>query len=207
MRQGICRNLITWVLMTVLCSASVFAQADKAILYPGHNVTLNRNSIQTSSAVMSGDTIQTGSDPAQLTGHDLIAQIEKSTTVQYGDVLLLSCGAVIVSSARHAVQASDTRVTPVGGTAKFEMINRDGKLTINVQSGSVRVSSDETTMLAAGQSTQRDSEGCPVAAILKPAPAAAGGRGKWIALAGVGGGAAAAGIFIADRKPTSPSKP
>jgi ferric-dicitrate binding protein FerR (iron transport regulator) len=128
--------------------------------------------------------------------------------VQYGDVLLLSCGAVIVSSAGHAVQASDTRVTPVGGPAKFEMINRDGKLKINVQSGTVRVSSDQTTMLSAGQSTERDSEGCPLAAILlKSTPAAAGGRGKWIALVAAGGGAAAAGIFIAGRKPTSPSGP
>lgn len=205
--QGMCRILVAWILVVVLSSASVFAQADRAILYPGHDVTLNKNSIQTSSAVFSGDTIQTGSDPAQLTGHDLIAQVEKSTTVQYGDVLLLSCGAVIVNSAGHAVQASDTRVTPVGGTAKFEMINRDGKLKINVESGTVRVSNDQTTTLTAGQSTERDSEGCPLAAILKPAPAAAGGRGKWIALVGAGGGAAAAGIFIAGRKPASPSGP
>jgi hypothetical protein len=205
--QGICRTLIAWILVVVFSSASVFAQVDRAILYPGHDVRLNGNSIQTSSAVMSGDSIETGSDPAQLTGHDLIAQVEKSTTVQYGDVLLLSCGAVVVSSAGHAVQASDTRVTPIGTTAKFRVVNRDAKLTISVESGTVRVSSDETTTLSAGQSTERASEGCPVAAYLKPAPAAAGGRGKWIALVAGGGGAAAAAIIIDGRKPASPSGP
>jgi hypothetical protein len=205
--QGICRTLMAWVLVFVLSPASLLAQADRAILYPGHGVTLNGNSLQTSSAVMSGDSIQTASDSAQLTGHDLIAQVEPSTTVQYGDVLLLSCGGVIVSSAGHAVQSSDTRATPVGGAARFEMVNRDGKLKINVQAGTVRVTNDQTTTLSAGQSSERDSEGCPLPGYLKPAPAAAGGKGKWIILMGAGGGAAAAGVFIGERKSASPSRP
>jgi hypothetical protein len=204
--QGLCRTLIVWILVVLLLPAGAFAQADRAILYPGHDVRLNGNGLQTSSAVMSGDMIETGSDPAQLTGHDLIAKVEDHTTVQYGDVLLLSCGAVVASGGSHAVQASDTRVTPIGGAAKFRIVNRDAKLTISVESGTVRVSSDETTTLSAGQSTERTSEGCPVAAYLKAPPAASGGK-KWVALVVAGGGAAAAGIIIGERKPTSPSAP
>ncbi len=46
--QGICRILIAWILVLVLSPVSLLAQIDRAILYPGHGVTLNGNSLQTS---------------------------------------------------------------------------------------------------------------------------------------------------------------
>ncbi len=206
--QGMCRNLVTLLVMASILSTTVFAQADKAIIYPGQGVKLNGNGIQTSSAVMPGDTVQTGSATAQLTGKGLIAQVEPDSTLQYGDVMILSCGGVTVSSDANAVQASDTRVSPMNGNAKFQMLNRGGKLTINVQSGTVRVSSDQVATLTAGQSTELPSaDGCPVLAAGKPLAAASTGKGKWIVLGGAAAGAVTAGILLSDRKPSSPSEP
>ncbi len=206
--QGMCRNLLTLLLMIALLSTTAFPQADKAILYPGQGVTLNGNGIQTSSAVLSGDKVQTASASAQLTGKGLIAQVEPDSTVQYGDVMILSCGGVVVSSDANAVQASDTRVTPVNGNAKFHMVNRGGKLIVEVQSGTVRVSGDQVSMLTAGQSTELPSaDGCPVLAQGNPAPAARSGKGKWLVLGGVAGGGAAAAILLSGRKPASPAEP
>lgn len=206
--QGMCRNLLTLLLIIAMLSTTAFSQADKAILYPGQGVTLNGNGIQTSSAVLSGDKVQTASAGAQLTGKGLIAQVDPESTIQYGDVMILSCGGVTVSSDGNAVQASDTRVTPVNGNAKFQMVNRGGKLTVNVESGTVRVSGDQVTMLTAGQSTELPSaDGCPVVAQGNPAPAAKSGKGKWILIGGAAGGATAAAILLSGRKPTSPAEP
>ncbi len=209
--QGKCRNLSAWVLVIVLSSASVFAQADKVMLYPGPDVRLNGGSLKASSAVMSGDKVETGTNGAQLTGHDLMLQVDPGTSLLYGDVLLLSCGGLLVSSAWHPVQASDTLVSPLGGMAKFTLVNRGGKLTISVQSGTVTVSNEQTTTLSAGQSIERKSAECPVAGAAtkttKPSSAALGGNGKWIALAAAGGTATAVGVYFAERKPASPSAP
>ena len=205
--QGICRSCVALFLIAGVFSATVFAQADKAILYPGQGITLNGSAIQTSSAVVSGDTIATGNGSGQLTAHGLVAQIHPNSSLQYGDVIILNCGGVIASSDANAVQASDTRVTPKGGTAKFEMINRGGKLTINVQSGTVKVSSDTSTTLTAGQSSELpSSDTCPAIVSGKPVAPGATGKGKWI-LIGAAAGGAAAGVYIVERKPSSPSEP
>jgi hypothetical protein len=207
---GFFRKAVAFALVSITLAVSVPAQTERAILYPGNNVDLNGNSIQTSSAVMSGDKVHTGDGQAQLTGRGLLTIIEKNSTMQYGDVLLLECGSMLVSSSTFSVQASDTRVTPNAGTAKYHIVNRGGKLTIEVQSGSVRVSADETTVLAAGQSVERLShDGCPVLGAEKPEAAASGGRRKIVGLILAGGGAGAAGIIFAERnkKPVSPSGP
>ncbi len=205
--QGTCRRWLSFSLIAVVFSTSALAQVDKAILYPGQGITLNGSSIQTSSAVVSGDTVQTADTTAQLVGQGLIAQVHPDSRVQYGDILILSCGGVLVSSSANAVQASDTRVAPQNGTAKFEMINRGGKLTINVQSGTVRVSSDKVSMLTAGQSTEvPSSDTCSVIAGLKPVAPATSGRAKWL-LIGTAGVAGAVGIYIVERSPSSPSAP
>lgn len=208
--QVLCRKGIGCLLALSLFTANVFAQAERAIVYPGQDVRLNGNQIQMSSAVMSGDKIQTGTSSAQLTGRGLLALIESNSALQYGDVMILECGGVSVSSSANGVQASDTRVTPAGNMAKFQIVNRGGKLTISVQSGAIRVSSDEISMLSAGQSIERAShDGCPVATAQKTPAAASGGRGKMIGLVIAGGGAGAAGIIIAgrDKKPVSASRP
>lgn len=207
--QGLYRSLVTCLLIMALFSTTVSAQANKAILYPGQGVKLNGNGLQTSSAVLSGDTIQTGGGGAQLTGHGLIIQLEPNSALQYGDMMILSCGGVVVSSDGNSVQASDTRVVPLNGAAKFQMVDRGGKLTISVHSGTVRVVNDQVSTLLAGQSVEIASpDGCPVAtATNTPAAAASHARGKWITLGAAGGGAVAAGIFVSERKPSSPSAP
>ncbi len=204
---GICRSTISLLLIAVMCSTTVFAQADKAILYPGPGIVLNGAPIRISTAVSSGDTVQTSTSSAQLAGKGVMVQVDPSSTLKFGDVMILECGGVVVSSGSNGVQASDTRVTPQNGTAKFQMTNRAGKLTINVQSGTVRVSNDQVTNLGAGQSAEFPSaDTCPVLASGKPVAPGSVGKGNWVLIgaAAAGGGTA---IYYVTRSPASPSSP
>lgn len=208
--QGIIRTFVVYVLVAVLLCASAFAQSDRAILYSGQGAKLNGSVVPTSSAVLSGDNVETASGPAQLTAQGFQAQVEPATALKWGDVILLTCGGLSVSSDSNAIQASDTRITPVNGNSKFTVVNRGGKLNVNVQSGTVRVSGEEVTTLTAGQSIDRPStDSCPAIASNDPAAAGhgAGKSTKWVILGAAGGGAAAAAILIPDRKNASNSKP
>jgi hypothetical protein len=208
----LCRRFLACVLIAVTCGATSSAQAERALLYPGNNVSLNDNSIQAMSAVQSGDKIHTGNSEAQLTARNLLALIDKESTLHYGeDLMILDCGAVVVSSSTTGVQGSDTTVMPVNGTAKFRMENRRGRLKVEVQAGSVRVSNDQRNILTAGQSVERESnDGCPVAGAYKP-PSTSGSTGR-LKAAGLilgGGTAVGAGIWFggAEARPVSASRP
>lgn len=205
--QGLCRKAVTLLLLAAFIPTTVFAQADKAILYPAPGLRLNGNSIQTSSAILSGDTVQTGSGSVQITGKGVMAQVDPDSTLMYGDIIVLACGGLTISTDSNGVQASDTRITPINGTARFQVVNRGGKLQVNVHSGTVRVASDETTTLSQGQSIDRpSSDGCPVLAAEKPSAPASTGKGKWILIGGAAGGGGAL-IWLLERKPSSPSAP
>ena len=148
--------------MVMIFPAALFA-ADQpaAMLYSHGTALLNGNSIARSSAIFSGDLVQTNADSVaniNATGSSVL--ILNDSLVQYeGSTLKLEHGGVTISTSKTlATRAGSVTVSPAAsGWTEFEVRDVDGRVQIAARKGDLTISDDSgITTLAQGQQTTRD---------------------------------------------------
>jgi hypothetical protein len=196
------------------------------MLYSHGTALLNGNTIAKSSAIFSGDLVQTSVDSVaniNITGSSVLVLNE--SLVQYeGSTITLEHGGVAISTSKSlATRAGGVKVSPVASVVtEFEVRDVDGKVQIAARRGDLSISDNTgTTTLAQGQETTRD-ESQPESQTQKgkkkkkgaePASAAAPGAGAYLnspLAIGIAGGIVLGGtawVLSHGDDPVSPAKP
>jgi hypothetical protein len=198
------------------------------MLYSHGTALLNGNSIARSSAIFSGDLVQTNADSAaNINASGSIVLVLNDSLVQYeGSTVKLEHGGVTISTSKLlATRAGDVTVSPAAGVwTEFEVRDVDGRVQIAARKGDLTIGDDTgTSTLPQGQQTtreesqpqndsqsQNDNKKRKKRAAAGPAPAAGGGGilDSPVAI-GIGGGAilgATAWVLVQSEQPASPSK-
>jgi hypothetical protein len=204
-------------------AALVAADQPAAMLYSHGTALLNGNSIARSSAIFSGDVVQTNADSvANINATGSAVLVLNDSIVQYqGNAVKLEHGGVTISTSKLlTTRAGDVTVSPAAGVwTDFEVRDVDGMVQIAARKGDLAISDDTgTTTLAQGQQTTRDESqntedkkkkkkrgGAEAGA----APAAAGGIMDSPWAIGIAGGAiigATAWVLSHDEQPASAAK-
>jgi hypothetical protein len=154
-------KILSWVMVMIFPAALFAADQPAAMLYSHGTALLNGNTIARSSAVFSGDLIQTNTESVaniNATGSSVLVLNE--SLVQYeGSTLTLEHGGVAISTSKLlATRAGDVKVSPVATVwTEFEVRDVDGKVQIAARKGDLTISDNTgTTTLAQGQETTRD---------------------------------------------------
>jgi hypothetical protein len=211
-------------MMAVIFPAVLFA-ADQpsAMLYSHGTAMLNGGSIARSSAIFSGDLVQTSPDSAaNINAAGSIVLVLNDSIVQYqGSAVTLEHGGVTISTSKAmATRAGDVTVSPAASVwTEFEVRDVDGRVKIAARKGDLTISDQGgTTTLAQGQETTRDESQSQTDDKKKKkkgageghVPGAAGGvlNSPWAI--GVGAGiivGGAAWVLTHGDEPVSPAKP
>ena len=208
-------------MMAMLLPAALFA-ADQpgAMLYSHGTAQVNGNSIARSSALFSGDLVQTNADSVaniNATGSSVLVLNE--SLVQYeGSALKLEHGGVTISTSKLlATRAGNVVISPVSNAwTEFDVRDVDGRVQIAARKGNLTISDNTgTTTLAEGQQTTRDDSQSnngkrkkDVAPAASTSAAGAVFDSPWVI--GIGGGLAIGGgiwVLAHDDDPVSPAKP
>ncbi|HEV3510784.1 MAG TPA: hypothetical protein VGS05_03710 [Candidatus Sulfotelmatobacter sp.] len=220
-------KILVGMLMVIFPAAMVAADAPSAMLYSHGTALLNGNSIARSSAIFSGDLVQTNPDSVaniNATGSSVL--VLNDSLVQYeGSILKLEHGGVTISTSKLlATRAGKVTVSPAAGVwTEFEVRDVDGRVQIAARKGDLTISDGtEITTLAQGQQTTRDEgmsqdDSQTQAANKKKkkeshgtTPAASGGVFNSPVVIGVAGGIIVGGtawVLSKSDDPVSPSKP
>jgi hypothetical protein len=149
-------------MMVVIFPAAMFA-ADQpaAMLYSHGTALLNGDSIARSSAIFSGDLVQTTADSAaNINAAGSIVLVLNDSLVKYqGNAVELEHGGVTISTSKLlATRAGDVTVSPATGVwTEFDVRDVDGRVLIAARTGDLTISDDTgTSTLAQGQQTTRD---------------------------------------------------
>jgi hypothetical protein len=222
------RKLVGCVLLLIVPAALFGADQPGAMLYSHGTALLNGDSIPRSSAIFSGDLIQTTADSvANINATGSTVLVLNDSLVQYeGSSVKLEHGGVTVSTSKLlAAHAGAVTVSPAaGGWTEFEVRDVDGRVQISAQKGDLTISdATGTSSLPQGQQTTRqesptqddsqsqnnNKKNNKRKETVGAAPAAAGGALNSPWAVGIGGGAilaATAWILIQSDNPASPSK-
>lgn len=214
-------KILSCMMVVVFPAALLAADQPAAMLYSHGTALLNGNSITRSSAIFSGDLVQTRADSvANINATGSAVLVLNDSLVQYqGNAVKLEHGGVTISTSKSlATRAGDVTVSPAGsGWTDFEVRDVDGTVQIAARKGDLTISDDTgTTTLAQGQQTTRDDSQYDDKSKKKKkrreagaAPAAGGGTldNPWVI--GIAGGAiagATAWVLIQGDEPASPAK-
>jgi hypothetical protein len=215
-------------MMAVIFPAALFAADQPAAMFYSHGTALlNGNSVARSSAIFSGDLVQTNADSAaNINASGSIVLILNDSLVQYeGSTVKLEHGGVTISTSKSlATRAGDVTVSPAASVwTEFEVRDVDGRVQIAARKGDLTIGDDTgTTTLPQGQQTtreesqsqddsqsQNDNKKKKKRVAEGPAPAAEGGILNSPVAIGIGGGAilgATAWVLLQSEQPASPSK-
>ena len=154
-------KILSWVMVMIFPAVLLAADQPAAMLYSHGTALLNGNSIARSSALFSGDLIQTNTDSVaniNATGSSVLVLNE--SLVQYeGSSIRLEHGGVAISTSKLlATRAGGVKVSPIATVwTEFEVRDVDGKVQIAARKGDLTISDNTgTTTLAQGQETTRD---------------------------------------------------
>lgn len=161
MMRSLYLKLLSCMTVVILSAALFAADQPAAMLYSHGTALLNGNSIARSSALFSGDLVQTNADSVvniNATGSSVL--VLNDSLVQYeGSDLKLEHGGLSISTSKLlATRVGSVTVSPVSGVwTEFEVRDVDGRVQIAARKGDLSVSDDAgTTTLAQGQETTRD---------------------------------------------------
>jgi hypothetical protein len=149
-------------MMVVIFPAALFAtDQPAAMLYSHGTALLNGGSISRSSAIFSGDLVETSMDSAaNINASGSIVLILHESLVKYqGNAVELEHGDVAISTSKAmATRAGDVTVSPAASVwTEFEVRDVDGTVQIAARKGDLTIIDDNgTTTLAQGQETTRD---------------------------------------------------
>jgi hypothetical protein len=154
-------KMLSCMMVIILPAALLAADLPGAMLYSHGTALLNGNTIARSSAIFSGDLVQTGADSVaniNATGSSVL--VLNDSLVQYeGSALKLEHGAVTISTSKLlATRAGAVTVAPAAGVwTEFDVRDVDGRVEIVARKGNLTISDDTgTSTLAEGQQTTRD---------------------------------------------------
>jgi hypothetical protein len=214
-------KILSCVTVVVLQAALFAADQPAAMLYTHGTALLNGNSITRSSAIFSGDLVQTNaSSAANINASGSIVLVLNDSLVQYQDhALKLEHGGVTISTSKLlATRAGSVIVSPVASVwTEFEVRDVDGQVQIAARKGDLTISDDRgTTTLAQGQETtrqesdsQEDNKKKKKKRAAAATPAAGGGVLNSPVAIGIGAGAilgVTAWVLVKSDDPASPSK-
>jgi hypothetical protein len=161
MMRSLSLKTLSCMIVVILSAALFAADQPAAMLYSHGTALLNGNSIARSSALFSGDLVQTNADSVaniNATGSSVL--VLNDSLVQYeGSDLKLEHGGVSISTSKLlATRVGSVTVSPVsGGWTEFEVRDVDGRVQIAARKGDLSISDDGgTSTLAQGQETTRD---------------------------------------------------
>jgi hypothetical protein len=217
-------KILSCVMAVIFPAASFAADQASAMLYSHGSALLNGSSIAKSSAIFSGDLVQTNKDSVaniNATGSTVLVLNDSLVQYQGGAVKLEHGGVTISTSKLLATQTGDVTVSPAASVwTEFEVRDMDGTVQIDARKGDLKISDEAgTTMLAQGQQTTRydstQAQETPEKKDRKKrggaAAPAAGGGGVLNAKVAIGVGVAAiagvtAWVLVQGDEPVSPAK-
>jgi hypothetical protein len=210
-------------IMAVIFPAALFAAEPNpgAMLYARGETMLNGSSVPRSSALFSGDLVETRADSvANISATGSTVLVLNDSLIQYeGNTVKLEHGGVTVSTSKSlATRVGTVNVSPAAGVlTEFEVRDVDGTVRIAARKGDLSISDDSgTTLLAQGQETTRDEPEAQKDKKRKrrvvpgAVPSAAGGALDSPWAIGIGGGAiigVTAWVLTKGDEPASPAKP
>src|SRR6202051_1397091 len=154
-------KILSCMMVLIFPAALWAADPPGAMLYSHGTALINGNSISRSSALFSGDLVQTNSDSVaniNATGSSVL--VLNDSLVQYeGSALKLEHGGVTISTSKLlAAPAGAIKVTPAASSwTEFDVRDVDGRVQIAARKGDLTISDDTgTSTLAEGQVTTRD---------------------------------------------------
>jgi hypothetical protein len=154
-------KILSCMMVVIFPAALLAADPPSAMLYSHGTALINGNSIERSSALFSGDLVQTNSDSVaniNATGSSVL--VLSDSLVQYqGSTLNLEHGGVTVSTSKLlATRVGGVTVSPASsGWTEFAVRDVDGKVQIAAHKGDLTIHDDKgTTTLAQGEQTTRD---------------------------------------------------
>ena len=187
MRKAFFPKILSCIMVVIVPAALLAADSGAAMLYSNGTTWLNGASLPKSSAIFSGDLVQTtAGSVAKINASGSSLVVLSDSLVQFGgNAVKLEHGGVAVSTSKGMVtRAGDVAVIPsTGAWTQFDVTDVDGKVHIAARKGDLTISDPAGTMLLAqGQETTRD-ESQPQPVPEKKKRKRAGG-----AVAGAGGG-------------------
>jgi hypothetical protein len=217
MRNPFFRQLLSAIIAMLLPGVLLAADTGAAMLYGNGTTWVNGSSIPKSSAIFSGDLVQTKTDSVaniNAAGSSVIIQPDSLIQFQGSSVKLEHGGITISTSKAMGTQADDLTVTPASNDwTEFDVRNVNGTIQIVARKGDL-VLQDATGLstLPQGQQMTRATSEANTARKKSAgaAPAAVGGVMNSTAAfaAGLAGaGALGTWVFMQGDDPISPHKP
>jgi hypothetical protein len=218
MISALYRKILSCMMVVTFPAALFAADQPAAMLYSHGTALLNGDSVVRSSAIFSGDLIQTTADSAaNINASGSIVLVLNDTLVKYqGKSVELEHGGVTISTSKSlATRAGDVTVSPATRVwTEFQVRDVDGTVQITARKGDLTISDETgTTTLAQGQETTRDEQSDEHKKKKKRRETGAAARGGILSsplAIGIGlgiiGGSTAAVLIVKSETPVSPSK-
>src|ERR1035437_1185474 len=154
-------KILSCMLLVIFPAALFAVDQPAAMLYSHGTALLNGNSIASSSAIFSGDLVETSADSAaNINAPGSIGLVLNGSLVKYqGNAVELEHGGVTISTSKVlATRVGDVTVSPaVSVWTEFEVRDVDGRVQIAARKGDLTINDDTgTTTLAQGQQTTRE---------------------------------------------------
>ncbi len=189
------RWLCLMLTLTLPVSLALADAGPTAMLLPRGQVLLNGARVSRSSAVFQGDTIEThdGSVVLTLTGTSLSIPERSRVAFEGKTIHLFEGGAMVATSQGLVTHTARLSITPVNGTATYQVARGNGQVRIVAQHGVLAISGAKTLTLPEGQSITLNEDdnrqgGLP--------PVTAGGTAGSNALPAIIGASAATGAAL-----------
>jgi hypothetical protein len=161
MRTALIQKILSCILAVIVPAALFAADSGAAMLYSNGTTWLNGISLLKSSAIFSGDLVQTpAGSVAKINASGSSLTVLADSLVQFeGNAVNLEHGGVAVSTSKAmATRTGDVTVTPTADVwTQFDVTNLDGKVQIAARKGDLTIDDGTgTTTLAQGQQTTVD---------------------------------------------------
>src|SRR5713226_7867050 len=163
MRTCLLQKILSCTMVVIVPAALFATDSSLAMVYSNGNTWLNGSSLPKSSAIFSGDLVQTAAGSVakiNASGSSLIVLSDSLVQFESSAVTLKHGGVAVSTSKAMATRAGDVTVTPTASVwTQFDVTDVDGKVQIAARKGDLTVDDGTgTTTLAQGQQTTRDSE-------------------------------------------------
>jgi hypothetical protein len=161
MRTCLLQKILSCIMAAMVPAALFAADSGLAMVYSNGNTWLNGSSLPKSSAIFSGDLVQTtAGSVAKINASGSSLTVLSDSLVQFeGNAVKLEHGGVAVSTSKGmATRVGEVTVMPAGSVwTQFDVTNTAGEVRITAQKGDLTVSDGAgTTTLAQGQQTTRE---------------------------------------------------
>ncbi len=155
------QKVLICIMVVVTPAALLAADSGIAMVYSNGAASLNGGTLPRSSAIFSGDLVQTtAGSVAKINASGTSLMVLSDSLVQFeGNAVKLEHGGIAVSTSKGmATQAGEVTVMPRESVwTQFDVTKVDGQIRITAQKGDLTVSDGAgTTTLAQGQQTTRE---------------------------------------------------